>query len=145
MELKVEVSYYNEDTDETTEEEVNFPARHVVCARCDGHGTHLTPSIGKYAYSAEEFYESFPEEEDREEYFKRGGIYDVTCEQCKGKRVVKVIDDDRIKMSGDEELKKHYARYLENRRDEAEYEAECRAERRMEAMMLGEYEFGYSD
>jgi len=111
-----------------------LPARFEVCPRCEGHGTHLNPSIGEHVYSAEEFYESFPEPEDRAEYFKRGGIYDVTCQECRGHRVVPVVDEARL----DEAQKKVHAEWLKQEEDRRKFEAECRAERMMEARMLGE-------
>lgn len=47
-----EICYLNEDGDEVT---AKVPHVNEVCDRCEGHGTHLTPSIGMHAYSAEEF------------------------------------------------------------------------------------------
>jgi hypothetical protein len=83
----MDATYTDEETgDEVT---VQFPSKFEVCPRCEGHGTYLNPSIGNHAYSAEEFSESFDDEE-AEQYFKRGGIYDIACEQCGGKRVIEV-------------------------------------------------------
>jgi|ERR1019366_5412091 hypothetical protein len=104
----IEVSYFNDDGDEI---DVVFPATNEVCHRCEGFGTHLTPSIGQHAFSSEEFYESFSEPEDREEYFRRGGIYDVVCEKCHGQNVVLVIDDDTILKQGTEEQKRQLKEY----------------------------------
>jgi len=70
-----------------------LPSRRAICDRCDGYGTHLTPSIGQHAYSAEEFADAFDDDE-RGEYFRRGGIYDVACEACRGAKVVDEVDDD---------------------------------------------------
>jgi len=95
-----------------------------VCPRCEGHGTHLTPSIGNHAYTMEEFNETFWEEEDRAEYFKRGGIYDVICEECKGANVVDVMDEDATPA----EIVKLTADYWD---DWYETEAMYAAERRM--------------
>lgn len=114
---------FTEMTDEGNEVEHELPSRFAVCSRCEGHGTHLTPSIGEHAYSQEEFEETFHDEEDREEYFKRGGIYDVTCETCGGKRVEEVIDEDTCPP---DLLKKYYAMLEE----QAMYERERRAELR---------------
>lgn len=75
--------------------EIEFPARYEVCARCAGHGTHLHPSISNHAYSLEEFQDLY-DETDRAEYFKPGGMYDVPCEVCGGKRVVLVPDRDTL-------------------------------------------------
>lgn len=83
----------------------DWPVIREVCDRCEGYGYHLTPSIGEHAYSREEFEESFDDEE-REEYFKRGGIYDVRCEECDGANVVTVVDRDAVSRM------KHGARLL---------------------------------
>lgn len=71
--------------------EYDLEAIFEVCERCEGHGTHLHPDIGEHAYTMEEFNESFDDEE-REQYFKHGGMYDVPCVECKGARVVLVPD-----------------------------------------------------
>jgi hypothetical protein len=82
--LTLSFSHHDESTgDEITSE---LPAKYAVCGRCKGHGMHLRSAIGEYGYTREEFFESFPEEEDRAEYFKRGGIYDVTCERWATRR-----------------------------------------------------------
>lgn len=119
------------ENDEGEEIELELPCKMEVCDRCEGYGTHLTPSIGEHAYSSEEFYEAFDDEESREQYFKRGGIYDVTCEVCHGKNVVPVIDEENIP----EELKAQYQEYLKYDERMAQYEAEDRATARMERLM----------
>ena len=80
--------------DEGVEHEL--PAKYEVCSRCEGFGTHLNPNIGEHAYTQEEFLDEFDDEE-QEAYFTRGGMYDVTCEECRGKRVVLVVDGDKCK------------------------------------------------
>ncbi len=115
---------YTEDGDE---EEVSFPVKLEVCSRCEGHGTHLTPSIGEHAYTSEEFFEEF-DEEGREEYFKRGGMYDVRCTRCNGKNVEPVIDEDAVKR--DPVLAAQYARLEEQWEEEAQDRAERESERR---------------
>lgn len=72
-----------------------LPAKYEVCDDCEGVGTTLNENIRQHAYSAEEFQEAFDDEE-REHYFKRGGMYDVPCKTCKGARVVLVPDSDAI-------------------------------------------------
>ena len=129
----ITITYTNDDGDEI---EVKLPAKKEVCPRCEGHGTHLTPSIGEHAYSAEEFYEAFSEEEDRAEYFKRGGIYDVTCHECKGQNVIDVVDEDACTS---DEQKAHLAAWENEEEEHARYEAEARAEARMERLMCGDY------
>jgi hypothetical protein len=120
-----------------TERVVTLPVKFEVCGRCDGHGSHLTPSIGEHAYSMEEFYESFDDEEGRAEYFRRGGMYDVTCERCKGLRVEPVVDDSAIKYNP--KLKADYDLLCEQWESDAQSRADDAAERRAERMMCGDY------
>ncbi len=132
-ELKKEVRLYNENGSERTlifrEPFVKFE----VCGRCEGHGMILNPSIGEHAYSQEEFDEAFPDMDDgyfnsREEYFKRGGIFDVQCPECKGNKVVPVLVEEAF----DTPLKKKiYKRIMDQMESDAEYERECRREREM--------------
>ena len=123
-------------TDEETGDEVEheLPARMEVCPRCDGHGTHLNPSIGEHAYTREEFDETF-DDEDREEYFRRGGKYDVQCLSCRGKNVVAVVDEERLDADqrvvweafGEQELERHA------------FDRVCAEEERRERAMMGEW------
>jgi hypothetical protein len=115
-------------TDEEGEEvEHTFPSTNEVCDACEGYGTYLNRSIGEHAYSMEEFHESFDEEE-AEEYFKRGGRYDVQCETCHGNKVVEVADESKF----NEEQKALYAEYEESEERHARWDAEDRATYRME-------------
>lgn len=88
MSLEIEVDVL-EDGGEVT---YKLPAKYVVCSHCEGHGTHLNEAIRQHAYSMEEFEREFPEPEQREAYFRRGGMYDVQCSRCKGLRVVAIVD-----------------------------------------------------
>lgn len=90
--------------------EIDFPEKFEVCHNCEGHGMHLTPGMRDHAYTIEEFNESFDEDEQAE-YFKRGGRYDVTCQVCKGQRVVLAIDESKCDAS---ELAS-YNQYLEEK------------------------------
>lgn len=115
--------------DEDGEEvEYELPSKKAVCSRCEGHGTHLSPSIGEHCYSQEEFDESFSTDEEKEEYFKRGGIYDVTCEQCGGKRVEDVVDEDACEK---EPYKSALEKYNQKLAEEYYAARERAAERRM--------------
>jgi RecJ-like exonuclease len=122
----------NDEGDEIT---VALPHRMEVCERCEGHGKHLNPNIGSHAYTPEEFNESFDDDE-REQYFKRGGIYDVICEVCHGRNVVPMLDESACKVQG---LTTEMEAYLKSEKERCQYEAECRAEQRMESGMLGEW------
>ena len=105
--------------------ELDFPAKHEVCRRCEGHGTHLNPSIGEHAYTPEEFHQEF-DEEGREEYFKHGGIYDVQCHTCKGKNVTLEIDEDNLNA----EEKANLELYHKHLEEERYFQSECEAELR---------------
>lgn len=110
------------------EYEHELPAKLEVCPGCEGEGTRLHEAIGSHAYSREEFEESFDEEE-REEYFKRGGRYDVQCTDCHGERVVPVVDEDECNRTHrNRKLLKLYEQVEERRAEWARQEAH---ERRM--------------
>jgi hypothetical protein len=114
-----EVTYY-QDGEEVT---VKLPHKNEVCPRCEGHGTHLNPNIGLHVYTPEEFEESFPEDEDKQQYFQRGGIYDVPCEQCGGKNVILVVDGDACTSP---ELKEHLKLFLAYEEERIQDEADDR-------------------
>jgi len=120
------------ENDDGSEAEYQLPAKNEICGRCEGYGSHLTPSIGEHAYSQEEFYDSF-DDEGREEYFRRGGIYDVTCFDCKGKNVVQVIDSELCEKN--DKLKPIYEQWCEQEEDRAQSDAEYNACCRMERLM----------
>lgn len=142
--MSFDVTIENESGEEFT---FVVPAKFQVCPRCQGHGYHLREAIGSYGYSREEFDEAFWDEEDRQEYFTRGGKYDVVCRTCNGARVEPVFDNQQIKRKAayDKEFEENFKLLVDMERDAARYEAEVRAERRMEAMMGGCWEPGYSD
>lgn len=126
-----EVTYYDYETEE--EVTVPLPHKNEVCPRCEGVGTHLTPSIGNHAYSREEFDEAFePGSEEREAYFSRGGRYDVTCEKCGGKNVILVVDEAACTTPEQKAhlkaYKKHQRRMVQDRVDDTRtmwYESGC--------------------
>jgi len=108
------------------EREITLPVKMEVCDRCQGHGTHLTPSIGEHAYSARAFDNAFPEPEDKEEYFRRGGRYDVQCLTCKGANVVPVVDEAACEH--DAEYKRDLALYNAHMESQAYDDRESAAE-----------------
>lgn len=57
----------------------------VVCPRCDGEGSHVNPAVDGHGITSDEMDELGPDFFD--DYM--GGVYDVTCERCKGRRVVR--------------------------------------------------------
>jgi hypothetical protein len=120
----LKVTYEN---DEGEEVELELPSKMEVCWDCEGHGTVLTEGMRNHAYSMEEFRESFDEEE-AQEYFTRGGRYDVQCPTCHGANVMPVVDEEHIP----ENLKAQYAEYQKHEEQKARWDAEDRATRRME-------------
>ena len=68
-----------------------LPTRWEVCDRCHGEGKHTNPSIDGNGITSSEWQEMCYEDEDfAENYFN--GVYDVVCEKCSGKRVMKVVN-----------------------------------------------------
>lgn len=106
--------------DEGNETEISLPGKHAVCGNCEGHGSHLRPGMREHAYTREEFDEAFHDEEDRAAYFERGGVYDVTCETCGGRRVVVVADEARCSAAELAELERWRQQDERRRREDAE-------------------------
>jgi hypothetical protein len=115
---------FKEYTDDGYELMHYLPGKFAICERCSGHGFILNPNIGQHCYSMEEFNEAFPEDEDKEQYFKRGGIYDVLCPECNGGKAI-IVDEDKC----DKVLLDKYWKHLA---DDAAYARECAHTRRME-------------
>ena len=114
-------------SDEWNEEEggvkKTLPLCWGVCDSCDGEGKYVNPSIDAGGISQDdEFWDDDVDEETGESrYFS--GHYDVTCESCKGRTTVLVIDRD----AADAET---LALYDKRQRDAARYERERMAELR---------------
>lgn len=105
-----------EDENGITEVEVKIC--YEVCPTCSGKGSHVNPSIDSNGLSAEDFYE---DPDFRHDYCS--GMYDVTCYECKGERVVPAMD--RNKNSQD------VVKMIDDKLDEdARYEAELAHQRR---------------
>lgn len=82
---KLTVTYYDDEGGEGT---LTVPARYEVCPRCYGEGVHDHP-----AFSNGISQDQFDEDPDFEEAYHQG-VYDVRCEECDGKRVVLVANED---------------------------------------------------
>lgn len=106
---------------------VRLPALRMVCPRCEGDGYILS----EHAYSQEEFNEAFHDEEERAQYFKRGGIYDISCPECGGRNVVDSIDWEWLVVQTKKSKVALLARIEADRDATMQYEAECRMERLM--------------
>jgi hypothetical protein len=72
--------------------DIAIPARYEVCGRCHGTGKHVNPSIDGHGISGDD--ECWDDDDFRENYF--GGLYDVTCQQCDGRNVVLIPDDESL-------------------------------------------------
>lgn len=123
----IECTYENEDGEEVV---LTLPAKMEVCDDCGGHGYVLREGMRGHAYSAEEFAEAF-DDEDREEYFRRGGKYDTVCPTCQGRNVVPVVNESRLTP----EQKLQYQEYQEYQAEMDRIDSEMRAYERMERLM----------
>lgn len=101
--------------------EHQLPACYKVCPRCSGTGTHVNPSIDGNGLTCEAFAEAG--DDFRADYM--AGLYDVPCIECSGRRVVLELDRVRCPKA----LRKAYDEF---QREEHQYQATCRAERRAE-------------
>ncbi len=129
--LSIEFVTSDSEGDEITHQ---LPARYEVCTRCEGHGTHLNPSIGNHAFTGEEFEREF-DQDQREQYLTRGGIYDVNCEVCGGKRVELVIDRKACQSDEKAKLLAQYDRAEKERQaDDADWAREIRNQELMGGM-----------
>jgi hypothetical protein len=89
-----------------------------VCETCNGNGRHVNAGIDCNGLTAEDFYED-PEFEA--EYFS--GTFDVTCNECNGRRVVPVLDE----LANDKDLVARYQKYRDDEYNDARASAQERA------------------
>lgn len=116
------VTIINDDEEEVV---LHPPGKWEVCPRCRGEGQHCNPNIDGNGITSSEMAELGPD--FLSDYM--GGVYDVTCHECDGKRVVWEIDWEKWE-ARDPINCKAYEDWL---RSEAEYYATLEAERRMGA------------
>jgi len=110
----------DEGDEEATAFEVQLPVKYEVCWRCDGAGVHDHPAFSNGITSSE-----WVEWDDDEQQAYMNGRYDVQCEECKGLRVVQVVDEEKIP----EEYKEAWAQRAKEEqeyRNEIAYERRCR-------------------
>ena len=112
------LTFTAEDND--GEVEHTLPCRWEVCPTCDGNGTHVNPSIDAHGLTREDFDDDPGFAEDY-----HGGVYNVICYECGGRRVVAVPDENR----SDPAVLKTFNDEVQA---EADYRAICAAERRAE-------------
>ena len=101
------------------DEEHTVHLEYEVCGTCSGKGNHVNPSIDAHGITPEEFAE---DPGFREDYFS--GVYDVTCYECKGQRVVLTVNEAETAKATLKVIEDH-ARY------EFAYRQECEFERKM--------------
>lgn len=118
--------------DDDSEEDFELPSKMEVCDDCNGETYVLCEGMRGVGYSREDFENDFDDEE-REEYFTRGGRYDVVCPTCKGKNVVPVVDLDHCTP----EQKEIYQAWETQEEERGRWDAEDAATRRMEMGMYG--------
>lgn len=103
--------------------EIPLPTCWAVCDRCHGEGKHSNPAIDGNGITASEMDEMCYHDEDfAENYF--GGLYDVTCHQCDGKRVMKVVN---LGAMSEEDIAEYQSEQEQRRIDELESYYERRA------------------
>ena len=121
-----QVWLYSKDGEER-QVEVFVP--YEVCSRCEGEGHHGNTAFD--GTSTEWWYENDPTGENLRDYID--GRYDVTCEKCRGKRVV--LGHPRFENPQDE---KDYWRAIERQeRYDAIQRAEIAAEQAFENRLMG--------
>lgn len=72
------------ENEDGVEVEHTLPFTFGVCPKCDGKGSYVNPSIDAHGITSDEW-ENEWDDEGREDYLS--GRYDMTCEECHGKRV----------------------------------------------------------
>lgn len=123
---KITVTIYSN----TTEHEVSFPAKWVICPDCEGCATDRGRSVecDGGGFTASEWADQ--DEDFREDYM--AGRYDQPCSYCKGLGRVQEIDEEVIDRGGWRQAI-FYRAYLAQMKDDAEIDAIHAAERRMGA------------
>lgn len=70
--------------------ETEVPAKWVVCERCQGNGTHTNSLIDGNGLT-----DDCLDDPDFMAHYMSGG-FDVRCEDCKGERVLLVMDEESL-------------------------------------------------
>lgn len=94
---------------------IHLPFNFEVCSSCGGTGSYVDPNIDSNGITSEEF-ENDWSYEDRENYFS--GMYNITCEECNGARVVPEIEFDYLTQD-----EKKFVKLLDEIRNDAYEEA----------------------
>lgn len=97
----------------------NPPLKTIVCPSCDGRGTQ---TLGGASFTAEDFAE---DPEFAENYMR--GRYDEDCPECKGRNVIRVVNEEYLEQSNPEMLKEYHDIIKSIHQMDAEHRAEWRA------------------
>src|SRR5260221_5178568 len=89
MTNKITFTYENDDGEEI---ETSLPAVYKVCDGCHGSGSHVDRNIDGNGITGSEWLEWEMDEKDA--YLH--GVYDVSCKDCGGLRVVLKVDEDHL-------------------------------------------------
>ena len=86
-------------------------SKRIVCERCEGEGSHVNPNIDGHGLTQEDL--------ERDPEFKQNylsGAYDIECKDCKGDRVVDVIDIESLSYEDKEAYQRNQddIRYAKN-------------------------------
>lgn len=85
---------------------IKLPMHRIVCPSCDGEGKYVNPAIDGNGITGSEMAELG--DDFREDYFS--GFYDIQCEECHGRNVVDVVDEDALTP----DQQRRYYEYLED-------------------------------
>lgn len=109
------LNYFAEYASEELGREITLPLKNQLCPACNGEGTRAL-----HGYEVTDQCREDPE--FAEDYF--AGRYDTVCEECRGAKVQKVVDEDAL----DADVLKLWHFYLDDAADAAaERAAEIRA------------------
>lgn len=104
---------------------IELPMKFEVCSRCAGKGTHVNPSVDGHGITQSERENEWSHDE-WEGYLS--GAYDVTCDDCRGQRVMPVVDEEAVTR---QKLDAEYEIICEHETRAAMYAREEAHERRM--------------
>lgn len=113
------------EDDDGNEVEHELPAEYTVCPCCRGNGSIVNPNVDGNGLTQEDFDQNPGFFEDY-----MGGVYDVSCPECRGERVVQVIDERACADSGKMDV---LDAYLKDRQLIAQLDEESAMERLMGA------------
>jgi len=122
--IKVQVKIYDDEA-EDGERTIEVPGVREVCGRCHGDGTHWHPAFSNGITQQER-------EEDWDDDSWDGlmsGQYNVVCEECGGRNVVDIVDEEAFA----EQMPDDYSLWAEQERDRWECDEISRMERMMGA------------